>query len=107
MGIAVTLRQSDPDACLLSSRQYTVTSKYQASAARLWLDSRQTDRLTVDHFHVVFTLPALISEIAHTIKTIVYALLFKVPTKTLATIAADRRHQGVQIGATLVPHSWG
>ncbi len=81
--------------------------KCQASAAQRWLDARQADLLPVDYFHVVFTLPAPISEIAYTNKAVIYGLLFEVAAQTLITIAADPRHLGAQIGATLVLHTWG
>jgi len=55
----------------------------------------------------VFTLPAPISEIAYYNKTVIYKLLFDVAAETLATIAADPKHLGAQIGATLVLHTWG
>jgi hypothetical protein len=54
-----------------------------------------------------FTLPALISAIAYTNKTVIYGLLFDLAAETLRTIAADRRHLGAQIGVTLVLHTWG
>ena len=81
--------------------------KCQATAAQRWLDARQADLLPVDYFHVVFTLPAPISEIAYTNKAVIYGLLFEVAAQTLRTIAADPRHLGAQIGATLVLHTWG
>ena len=79
--------------------------KCQASAAQRWLNARQADLLPVDYFHVVFTLPAPISEIAYWNKAVVYGLLFEVAAQTLRTIAADPRHLGAQIGATLVLHT--
>lgn len=81
--------------------------KCQASAAQRWLDARQADLLPVDYFHVVFTLPAPISEIAYSNKAVIYGLLFEIAAETLMTIAADPRHLGAQIGATLVLHTWG
>jgi hypothetical protein len=61
----------------------------------------------VEYYHVVFTLPAPISAIAWYNKTILYGLLFDIAADTLRTIAADPRHLGAQIGATLVLHTWG
>jgi transcription elongation factor Elf1 len=81
--------------------------KCQASAAKRWLEARQTELLPVDYYHVVFTLPAPISDIAYTNKAVVYRLLFEVAAETLRTIAADPKHLGARIGATLVLHTWG
>jgi hypothetical protein len=81
--------------------------KCQGSAARRWLEDRQADLLPVEYYHVVFTLPAPISEIAWYNKSVVYGLLFQTAAETLGTIAADPRHLGARIGATLVLHTWG
>jgi len=61
----------------------------------------------VEYYHLVFTLPAPISEFAYYNKSVVYAILFKAAAETLCTIAADPRHLGARIGATLVLHTWG
>ena len=81
--------------------------KCQARAARRWLEARQADLLPVDYYHVVFTLPAPISDIAYYNKAVIYGLLFEIAAETLATIAADPKHLGAQIGVTLVLHTWG
>ncbi|WER45614.1 IS91 family transposase [Cupriavidus sp. WKF15] len=82
-------------------------TKCQASAAHRWLEARQADLLPVEYYHVVFTLPAPVGAIAWYNKTVIYGLLFDIAAETLRTIAADRRHLGAQIGATLVLHTWG
>jgi hypothetical protein len=79
----------------------------QATAARRWLEAREADLLPVEYYHVVFTLPAAISAIAYYNKAVIYGLLFDIAAETLRTIAADPKHLGAQIGATLVLHTWG
>src|SRR5438093_11177252 len=81
--------------------------KCQGSAARSWLEARQVDLLPVEYYHVVFTLPAQISRIAYYNKAVIYGLLFELAAETLRTIAADPKHLGARIGATLVLHTWG
>jgi len=81
--------------------------KCQAGAARRWLQARQADLLPVEYYHVVFTLPAPIADIAYQNKAVIYGLLFDVAAETLCTIAADPKHLGASIGATLVLHTWG
>jgi len=81
--------------------------KCQASAAKRWLEARQADLLPVPYYHVVFTLPAPISALAYTNKAVIYGLLFDLAAETLRTIAADPKHLGARIGATLVLHTWG
>ena len=81
--------------------------KCQGTAARRWLEARQTELLPVDYYHVVFTLPAAISDIAYHNKAVVYSLLFKAAAETLLTIAADPKRLGVRLGITAVLHTWG
>jgi hypothetical protein len=61
----------------------------------------------VPYYHVVFTLPAAIADIAYQNKAVIYDLLFKVSAETMLTIAADPKHLGVRVGITSVLDSWG
>jgi hypothetical protein len=81
--------------------------KCQATAAKRWLLARKNELLPVEYYHVVFTLPSQISDIAYQNKSVIYTCLFKAAAETLKTIAADPRHLGAQIGATMVLHTWG
>ena len=81
--------------------------KCQSAAAKRWLAERQADLLPVEYYHVVFTLPAPIAEMAYQNKAVVYALLFKASAETLTTIAGDPKHLGAKIGFTSVLHTWG
>ncbi len=81
--------------------------KCQGSAARRWLEQRCADLLPVEYYHVVFTLPAPIADLAYSNKTVIYGLLFELAAETLIRIAADPKHLGARIGATLVLHTWG
>jgi Putative transposase/Transposase zinc-binding domain len=81
--------------------------KCQGAAAKTWLAEREADLLPVPYYHVVFTLPATISDIAYQNKAVVYDILFKAAAETLITIAADPKHLGARIGITSVLHTWG
>jgi len=81
--------------------------KCQGAAARTWLAEREADLLPVGYFHVVFTLPAEVADIAFHNKALVYDLLFRAASETMLTIAADPRHLGARIGITAVLHTWG
>jgi hypothetical protein len=81
--------------------------KCQSSTAKRWLEDRQADLLEVEYYHVVFTLPAPIADIAYQNKAVVYDLLFKTSAETLRTIAADPKHLGAKLGFTSVLHTWG
>jgi hypothetical protein len=81
--------------------------KCQGLARAEWLADRQADLLPVEYFHVVFTVPAPIAEIAFQNKAVVYAILFKAAAETLRIIAADPKHLGAEIGLVAVLHTWG
>ena len=81
--------------------------KCQAVAAKEWLADRQAEFLPLPYFHVVFTLPGPVADIAYQNKAVVYNLLFKTAADTLIIIAADPKHLGARIGLTAVLHTWG
>ena len=81
--------------------------KCQGAAARDWLAARQVELLPVPYYHVVFTLPAAIADIAYPNKAAVYGILFAAAAESLLTIAADPKHLGARIGITAVLHTWG
>jgi hypothetical protein len=81
--------------------------KCQGLARVQWLADRQAELLPVPYFHVVFTLPAPVGEIAFQNKAALYAILCRVAAETLTTIAADPRHLGAKLGMTMVLHTWG
>jgi hypothetical protein len=81
--------------------------KCQAAAAKQWLAERQAELLPVPYFHVVFTMPAAIADLAYQNKAVIYDLLFKASSETVLAIAADPKHLGARIGITAVLHTWG
>jgi hypothetical protein len=81
--------------------------KCQGLARVQWLAERQAELLPVPYFHVVFTLPAPVGEIAFQNKAAVYAILLRTAAETLTTIATDPRHLGAKLGMTMVLHTWG
>lgn len=81
--------------------------KCQGAAARDWLAEREAELLPVGYFHIVFTLPKAIADIAYQNKGVIYDILFKASAETMITIAADPRHLGAKIGFISVLHTWG
>ena len=81
--------------------------KCQGAAAKQWLAEREAELLPVPYFHVVFTLPGPIADIAYQNKAVIYDLLFKAAAEATLTIAADPKHLGASIGITAVLHTWG
>jgi hypothetical protein len=81
--------------------------KCQGTAAKEWLAEREAELLPAPYFHVVFTLPGPIADIAYQNKAVIYDLLFKAAAEATLTIAADPKHLGARIGITAVLHTWG
>lgn len=71
------------------------------------MEARAEDLLPVEYFHLVFTLPAEIAQIAYWNKRAVYGLLFKASARTVTTIAAVPRCMGARVDMTSVLHTWG
>jgi hypothetical protein len=81
--------------------------KCQGAAARTWMEEREAELLPVPYFHVVYTLPAAIRDIAYQNKAVIYDLLFRASAETTLKIAATPRHLGARIGFMSVLHTWG
>src|SRR5664280_1603223 len=81
--------------------------KCQGAAAKQWLAEREAELLPVGYFHLVFTLPGPIADIAYQNKAVIYDLLFKAAAEATLTIADDPKHLGARIGITAVLHTWG
>jgi len=81
--------------------------KCQGAAAREWLAAREAELLPVGYFHVVYTLPARLRDVAYQNKRVIYDLLMKAAAETTLTIAADPKRLGARIGITAVLHTWG
>ena len=81
--------------------------KCQGTAAKAWLADREAELLPVPYYHLVFTLPASIADIAYQNKAAIYDILFKASAETLITIAADPKRLGARIGVISILHTWG
>jgi Putative transposase/Transposase zinc-binding domain len=81
--------------------------KCQAAASREWLAEREAELLPVPYFHIVYTLPAELRDLAYQNKAVVYGLLMKAAAETTLAIAANPRHLGARVGITAVLHTWG
>jgi hypothetical protein len=68
------------------------------------MEERQAELLPLLYFHIVFTLPAALGDIAYQNKAVIYDLLFKASTETMLTIAADPKHLGARIAITPALH---
>lgn len=93
--------------CAYNSCRDRHCPKCQGLARAEWLQARQAELLPVPYFHVVFTMPAALAELAFFNKAVVYNMLFRASAEALRTVAADRRYFGAEIGAVGVLHTWG
>ena len=82
--------------------------KRQAMARAKWLKQREAELLPIPYFHVIFTLPAEIADLALRNKRLLYRMLFEAASETLMQVAANPRHLGAEeIGLLAVLHTWG
>jgi hypothetical protein len=93
--------------CAYNSCRDRHCPKCQGLARAEWLEARQAELLPVPYFHVVFTVPAAVADLAFFNKEVVYGILFHASTEALRTIGADGRYLGAEIGAIAVLHTWG
>jgi len=71
------------------------------------LEQQSQHLLPVEYFHVVFTLPAEVAEVALANPVTVYGLLFQAAKETLLDVAANPKHLGALPGILMVLHTWG
>lgn len=81
--------------------------KCQAMARAKWLAQREAELLPVPYFHVIFTLPRQVGNLALQNAREIYRILFRAASETLLTIAADPKRLGAEIGFLVVLHTWG
>lgn len=72
-----------------------------------WIEDRKADLLPVKYFHVVFTIPSELNDLAQVNQAIVYNILFKASADILLTLGYDKKHLGASTGAIAVLHTWG
>jgi hypothetical protein len=72
-----------------------------------WLQAQAEHLLEVEYFHLVFTLPHELGQLALQNKKTVYGILFRAVSETLLTLARDPQHLGAQIGFLAILHTWG
>jgi hypothetical protein len=81
--------------------------KCQALARARWLAREAENLLPVEYHHVVFTLPAELSDLALANRRVLYDLLFQAAAATLRVVAANPKRLGAMLGVLLVLHTWG
>ena len=81
--------------------------KCQALSRARWLEREAKLLLPVEYFHVVFTLPREVADLALANPRVMYDALFQAASATLRDVAANPKRLGARIGVLLVLHTWG
>jgi cation transport regulator ChaB len=68
---------------------------------------RETELLPVAYYHIVFTLPDELNQIAEQYPKKLYDALFYAAWNTIKTLSKDRKYLGAKTGMTAVLHTWG
>ncbi|SFH42240.1 IS91 family transposase [Pontibacter chinhatensis] len=81
--------------------------KCQGRKREQWIQAREQELLPVPYFHVVFTLPDTLNQLALHQPRLVYDTLFEAAWQTLLAFATDTKHLGARPGMVAVLHTWG
>jgi hypothetical protein len=81
--------------------------KCQALARARWLEREAQLLLPVAYYHVVFTVPDAVAELALSNRLVLYNALFQAASATLREVAAHPQRLGAQLGVLMVLHTWG
>lgn len=72
-----------------------------------WIEARKDEVLNIKYYHIVFTIPNEIYNIAYQNQSKIYKILFKASAETLQELAEDKKYLGAEIGFFSVLHTWG
>ena len=72
-----------------------------------WIEARKEEVLNIKYYHVVFTIPSEIYNIAYQNQEKMYKILFKASSETLQQLAEDKKYLGAEIGFFSILHTWG
>ena len=81
--------------------------KCQSLAKERWIYKQKSNLLSIGHFHVEFTIPAILNLIVYQNQRQLYTLLFKAVAETLSELSSDKKYLGAKLGFTSVLHTWG
>jgi hypothetical protein len=81
--------------------------KCQAMTRARWLAAQAEHLLPVEYYHLVFTLPDELSDLARANPTVLYDLLFQAAAGAIRDVAANPKRLGAVPGFLLVLHTWG
>lgn len=79
----------------------------QSLKAEQWVFEKKKDILPVQYFHVVFTIPAELNDLAIRNGRVVYEILFDSVAATLQGLSEEPKYLGAKIGFFSILHTWG
>jgi hypothetical protein len=77
----------------------------QANARDKWLDARERELLPVPYFHVVFTVPEILNDLALYCPEVFYAALLRAAGNTVLDVGRSKLK--ALLGCLTVLHTWG
>lgn len=72
-----------------------------------WVSDRLKEVLPTPYFHVVFTMPHILRNLALFNQAVIYDLFFKATSYTLHKFSKDKRYLGARMGFLGLLHTWG
>jgi len=81
--------------------------KCQTLRKEKWIEARSEDLLPIEYFHVVFTIPSELNPLVVMNQKVLYDLLFRSASETLAELANTPKHLGATVGIIGILHTWG
>lgn len=77
----------------------------QSAAREAWLEARERELLPVPYFHVVFTVPEILNEIALYCPEVFYGALLSAAGNALLDVGMSKLH--ARLGVLTILHTWG
>ena len=81
--------------------------KCQGLITEKWIEDRKKELLPIQYYHIVFTIPNILNDLALNNKQEIYSLLFKASSETLKELASDPKYLNANIGFISILHTWG
>ena len=79
----------------------------QAVPKEMWMDARRQDVLDAPYFHLVFTVPDILSPVIYSNQKLLYDTLYHAASDTIQELSADTKYLGAKVGYLCVLHTWG
>ena len=80
--------------------------KCHGNDTKRWLEKREAELLPTRYFHLVFTLPSELRDIARSNQKKLYAILMQAAAEALLKLGHDGKFVGGKVGILAVLHTW-